>query len=263
MTTEKAILIIAILFLVGVALFLWHTNAQVDRDIILAETEADQIEKALDLVAQAAKEKIEELNHVKVETREALEASDRKIKQLQEETTEAQDRIARIAADKRELEEHLDQLLTAEVEPDPQPIEEVLASGIQLYPDRDFSGATIQANSQGRALFQVMVEEIGSRRGLAFHSDQLQADCQDQIARIQAVVKEHELRELAMGKAYQAQEEANGALLDENLKLKDWGRNLEDQVKIYKKRQSWPWLDKAEKALALYAVIDIVRGALK
>lgn len=260
MNTRTVLLLIAVVFLAGLILFLWHTNARVDRELILAEAEAARIEEALEKVAQAAKEKLEELDQVKLETQAALEKSDRKIKQLQKENAEAQERTSRIEADKQELETRLSKLLTAEVDPDPQPIEEVLADGVNLYPGRDFSGAAIRANDQGLLLFQVMVEEITGRRSLGLQSDQLQAECEDQVARLQAVIQEHEARELAMGRSYQNQSQYIDLLEAENMQLKDWGRNLEAQVDLYRKRHSWPWLDKTEKLLALYGVYKIIEG---
>jgi len=263
MNTKTTLLVIAIVFLAGLVLFFWHTNARVDKELILAEAEAKRIEAALEDATRETKEKELALEQVKAETQSSLEGSARAIRKLEEENAEARERAAAIEADKLELETRIHDLIAGQTDPVPQPLDESIAEGIQLYPDRDLSGAVIQANDQGALLFQVMVEEITGRRVLGIQNDQLQAECSDQVARLQAVIREHEERELAMGKAYKYQDEVIEALKEENLQLKDWGRNLEDQVALYKKRHSWPWLDKAEKLLALYGIYKIGEGVLK
>ena len=263
MNNKTALLIIGILLLFGLILFLLHSNAQVDEQLILAEAEVEQAREALEGASLVTAEKEEQLQAAKAEYQEVLHSSSEAISRLKQEASLAEDRYSELSAGHQELKDQIDQLVGGQVTPDPQPVAVVLREGISLYPEQDFSGAEIVMNDAGRDLFQLMVAEITSGRELRLQSEQLNAECNDQVARLQAVIREHERMEFAMGRAYKAQEDANTALRDENLKLKGWGRSLEDQVELYKKRHSPGWLDKVEKALALYGIFKIGEGILE
>lgn len=252
MNIKTALLIIAVLLLLGVVLFLLLTNARVDRQLILAEADTDQAQEELSRAGEVAEEKRKELAQVQAETQEIIEETEVKIFKLKQETTASKEKISELTTDNQSLKEHIGQLSEPEVELPPQPLPEVLKEGVALFPRRDLSGVEIQVNESGLALFQLMVEEIKSRRELDLNNEQIINENARSNARLAAVIREHKTRYLALSKENTAQGQAMAALETENLQCQDWGRSLQTQVNLYQKKTS---LNLVEKVGIVAAII--------
>ena len=258
MNAKTALLIITILLLLGLVLFLWHSNTQVDRQLILAEQESLQAQAALAKAEDAVEAKRLHLAQVAATSAFKIEQSEAKICKLQKEAAESREKAGKLTADNQALKEHINQLASAEVELDPLPAETILDEGAQLYPEKDFHEASIWGNESGLALVQLVITEVRDRRELDQNNEEIITECQDQTARLEAVIKEQEIKFQAAGESYREQGEYVSLLETEAVTYREWGQSLQRQVDLYGKKGRWVWLDKVEKLLALYGAIKIV-----
>jgi len=239
-----------VVFLV-LLLFLWQNYIKIDRALVLAEEAAAQAQEELTRAEIAVDVKARALARVTEETQVTIEKAEEKIKLIRKEEGDSLKKINKLTTDNQALKEHIKQLSSPDVLLDPEPVKDVLINSINLYPQKDFIGAEFQANEKGQGLFQLMVEEIRSRRDLDLNNEVRFAEFQNQISRLTAVIKEHEIK-------YQALTVENLALkgsitaLENNLQKHGILANkLQNQVDLYKKRFS---LTKTEKGALLSAL---------
>jgi len=263
MNTKTALLIIIVLLLFGLIFFLWGNNARVERQLVLAEQNTTQAQGQLIQAGQAVQVKSQELARVREESQTAIEETEAKIDKLKKETSVSLGKINKLTADNQALKEHITKLSNPEVELVPQPIEEVLISGIELYPQRNLSGAEIQANGKGLNLFQLMIEEIQTRRVLDPNNENIINEQQDQNARLAAVIREHETRFLALGKENAALGETITALDAENLQCNAWAQTLQKQVDLHKQKYRLGLPEKAGITAGLALAVLYVWRELK
>ena len=255
MNTKTILLIIAVLLLIGVLLFFWRIYAKTEKELVLAEQNTTQAQEALVLAEEATEAKRQEMAQAQVESNESLDKTEKVILKLMEEKAASQQTISGLSTDNEKLKEHIKGLSNPDVELKPQPIGEVILAGVNLYPERNLQDAEIQGNAAGLELVQLMVLELQDRRPLDKNNKQIITEYQDQTARLEAVIKEHEKRALAMGRSYQAQGEYVELLEAENARCLEWGKSLQVQVELYKKKTTFTWLEKGGIAVAIGGVL--------
>ena len=251
MNTKTALLIIAVLLLVGLLLFFWYSNARIQRRLILAEQETALAQEKLTQAGEVVQVKSLELAQVQAESQAVIEKTEAKITKLKQEASVSLERVGHLTVDNQALKEHIGQLVNAEIELIPQPMKEVLTEGVNLYPKRDFSEAEIQANESGLALFQLVISEVRDRRALDLNNEEIINENRDQAVRLATVIREQETKFLAMGKSYQEQGQYVSLLEAENITCKEWGQSLQAQVGLYKKKTSFEWLKKTGMVAAI------------
>lgn len=252
MKIRTTLLIIVAVLLAGLLLFLWHTSVtQVEKELVLAENDANQALAVLVKAGEATAEKRRELAWVREDSAAVIKETEAKLFNLQKEAAASRATIAQLTGVNSKLKEHIDGLSSPEVELEPLPIKDVIIEGIALYPERNLEDAEIQANAAGLELFQLVVTEVRDRRVYDQNNEAIIAECQDQNARLEAAIGEHEKKSLAMGRSYQSQSEYISLLEAEAVTCKEWGNKMQTQVDLYKKKASWGWIQKTGMVAAI------------